>query len=101
MSLTGWSKSFENYQAVADVPERVRKTEQWYWCSLVAALLILLAGIAMMNATQSLFGLFMAISGVADIALVKLWAHIRLATYQIILELQARDNPSSMGAHEG
>ena len=27
----------------------------------------------------------------AQIAIVKIWAHILLATYQIILELQARD----------
>ena len=90
MNLTGWSKSFENYQAIADVPERVRKTERWYWCSLCAAVLIMLAGIAMMVTSQSLFGLFLALSGTVDIALVKLWAHIRLATYQMILELQLR-----------
>ena len=88
MSLPGWSKQFENYQAIADVPERVRKTEIWYWCSLAAAVLIMMSGIIMMFTSQPLFGLFLAVSGVVDIALVKLWAHIRLATYQIILELR-------------
>jgi hypothetical protein len=52
--------------------------------------LCLSVGIALMATSQSLFGLFLAVSGVVNIALVKLWAHIRLATYQIILELQAR-----------
>ena len=90
MSLRGWSKRFENYQAVDNVPERVRKTEIWYWCSIAAAVLCMTVGIALMATSQSLFGLFLAVSGVVNIALVKLWAHIRLATYQIILELQAR-----------
>jgi cytochrome b subunit of formate dehydrogenase len=91
MSLIGWSKKFEQYQALTDVPERVRKTEAVYWCSLIAAVLIMVAGIIMMFSSNSLFGLFLAIVGTIDIALVKIWAHIRLATYQIIMELQARD----------
>jgi len=91
MSLIGWSRKFEQYQAITDVPARVRKTELCYWCSLVAAVLIMLAGISMMLSSQSLLGLFLALGGAIDIALVKLWAHIRLATYQIIMELQLRD----------
>jgi hypothetical protein len=90
MSLIGWARQFENDHAITDVPERVRKTEIRYWCSLAAAVLCLSVGIALMATSQSLFGLFLAVSGVVNIALVKLWAHIRLATYQIILELQAR-----------
>ena len=39
----------------------------------------------------AIFGMFLALGGAIDIALVKLWAHIRLATYQIILELRLRD----------
>jgi hypothetical protein len=91
MSLIGWSRKFEQYQAITDVPARVRKTEICYWCSLVAAVLIMLAGISMMLSSQSLWGLFLALGGAVDIALVRLWAHIRLATYQIIMELQLRD----------
>jgi hypothetical protein len=44
-----------------------------------------------MRSTPSPFGLFLALGGVVDIALVKVWAHIRLATYQVIMELQLRD----------
>jgi cytochrome b subunit of formate dehydrogenase len=91
MSLIGWSKKFEQYQAITDVPERVRKTEAVYWCSLIAGVLILVAGILMMLSANSLFGLFLALCGAFDIALVKIWAHIRIATYQIIMELQSRD----------
>ena len=92
MSLMGWSRKFEAYQAVTDVPARVRKTEAWYWCSLAVGILLLLAGVGMMQQSpQALVGLFLAICGVVDIALVKVWAHIRLATYQIIMELQLRD----------
>jgi len=91
MALIGWSKKFTAYQPVTDVPARVRQTEILYWCSLLAATLIMLAGIWMMFSCSSPFGLFLAIGGAVDIALVKVWAHIRLATYQIIMELKARD----------
>lgn len=92
MSLIGWSRKFEQYKPITDVPERVRKTEIWYWCSFVMGIVILVTGVVMMqHPAQSTVGLFLAICGVVDIALIKLWAHIRLATYQIIMELQARD----------
>lgn len=92
MSLVGWATKFENYQVIRDVPERVRKTEVMYWWCLGAAVVMMLAGLAVMcSACCSPFGLFLAIGGAMDIALIKIWAHIRLATYQIIMELQARD----------
>ena len=91
MSLIGWARRFEHYQAIADVPERVRKTEVMYWWFLGAAVAVMLAGLALMASSRPWFGLFLAISGAVDIALIKLWAHIRLATYQIIMELQARE----------
>jgi hypothetical protein len=92
MKLTGWSRGFENYQAITDVPARVRKTETWYWCSFAVGVALLLAGLGLMTqSATAIAGLFLAVCGVVDIALVKLWAHIRLATYQIILEIQARE----------
>ncbi len=92
MSLVGWSRKFEHYQPATDVPERVRKTEVCYWRWLAVGILVLLAGIGMLaKCGQSQVGLLLAVSGIVDIALIKLWAHIRLATYQIIMELQVRD----------
>jgi hypothetical protein len=92
MSLVGWSRKYEQYRPVTDVPERVRKTEVWYWCSMAGAVAFLVAGLVLLaQGRMAMLGLFLAVSGVVDIALIKIWAHIRLATYQIILELQARD----------
>jgi hypothetical protein len=92
MSLTGWSQKFEPYRAIDNVPERVRTTEAWYWCGLAFSIILLVIGIGMMLAfPQSPFGLFLGVCGAVDIALMKLWAHIRIATYQIIMELQLRD----------
>ncbi len=96
MSLIGWSKKFENYEAV-DVPSRVKKTERIYWCSMLGAVAILIAGVLMLYSNHSNFGLFLALGGAVDIALIKLWAHIRLATYQIILELRMRDKEAQEG----
>ncbi len=90
MSLIGWSRKFEAYQQV-DIPARVRRTEAIYWSALAGAIAIMIAGIIIMGTSRSPFGMFLALGGAIDIALVKLWAHIRLATYQIILELRLRD----------
>lgn len=92
MTLFGWSGKFEKYRPVTNVPERVRRTEVWYWCSLAAGTILMLVGIVLFSRDdRSAMGLFLALCGVAQIAIVKIWAHIRLATYQVILELQARD----------
>ena len=91
MSLFGWSRKFEQYQPITDVPERVRKAETLFWCHFAVAIVIMAVGLILMLMAQSLLGLFLALVGVINMALVKLWAHIRLATYQIIMELQARD----------
>ena len=92
MTVFGWSRRFAQYRPVTDVPERVRRTEVWYWCSLAAGTVLMMAGVVLFTRDdRSAMGLFLAMCGVAQIAIVKIWAHIRLATYQIILELQARD----------
>lgn len=92
MALVGWSQKFESYQAITDVPARVQKLEIRYWCWLAFSIVLLLIGVGVMAACpQSPFGLFLAVGGVVDIALIKLWAHIRLATYQVIMEMQLRE----------
>jgi hypothetical protein len=96
MRMIGWSKKFENYEKV-DVPSRVKKTETMYWCALAGAICVMVAGIFVMGTSQSPFGVFLAIGGAIDIALVKLWAHIRLATYQIIMELRLSDKEAQEG----
>lgn len=92
MRLIGWAKSFEHYQAIADVPEQVRKVEKRYWFSLCVSVVIMVAGIGMMmQSDRSNWGLFFAMTGCINIALIKIWAHIRLAFYQMLLEVQARE----------
>jgi len=92
MYVIGWSKKFEHYQAIADVPEQVRKVEKRYWLSLCFGVGVMVTGIGLMMQPQvSNLGLFFAIVGCVNIALIKVWAHIRLTFYQLILELQARE----------
>jgi hypothetical protein len=98
MSLIGWSKTFEDYKPV-DVLEGVRKTEKTFWCSLLSGIALLVAGGIMMTSSfqHGVAGLFLAIAGVVNIALVKIWAHIRLATYQTILELRMKNKEAQEG----
>jgi hypothetical protein len=98
MSIIGWSKKFEDYKPV-DVLAGVRKTENTFWCSLLSGIALLVAGAMMMRSSfqYSTAGFFLAVAGVINITLVKIWAHIRLATYQIILELRLKEKTAQQG----
>jgi hypothetical protein len=98
MSFFGWSKAFEEYEKI-DIPARVRRTEITYWCSILAGIVMLIAGCVMTMRSFHLGmpGFLLILAGIVNIALVKIWAHIRLAAYQIILELRIRDKEAQKG----
>jgi predicted membrane channel-forming protein YqfA (hemolysin III family) len=90
MRIFNWAEAFKETPTCDDILKRVRKVEIQYWIYLVISVLIAIAGInMMMEASDSdlkevAMGLFLAIAGIIQIALIKLWAHIKLTTYFII-----------------
>ena len=70
------------------------KTQITFWIYMVILVAITLGGLhVLMHATETramLTGLFMALVGIINIALIKIWAHIRLVMFYIIWDSQNR-----------
>lgn len=94
MKLATWAKAFEDGEYVGDIPAQVRELEVRYWVWLAVSASVFLCGcFLIVNAPeayprQMVIGLFLGVDGAVAIAAVKIWAHIRLAAYQILRELQ-------------
>jgi hypothetical protein len=83
---------FEDEPIIQDIPERVSKIERIYWKWIVVMGAIMGAGVAIMLVSGTnkgiAVGLFLAITGMVNVVLMKLWAHIKLSTCRMIWELQ-------------
>ncbi|MEN6385532.1 MAG: hypothetical protein ABFD79_10075 [Phycisphaerales bacterium] len=96
MRFFNWAKAFEEQPTCEDILKKVTKTEITYWIFLIISVFITLDGLSMiLNANDSqirklFLGLFLAVVGVVNIALMKIWAHIRLTTYLIIWDRKNR-----------
>lgn len=90
MRIFNWAKIFEESPTCEDVLKRVRKTEIAYWIYMVILIIFTLGGLSLITEAGDnefkamVWGLFIAITGVIQIALIKIWAHIRLTTYWLI-----------------
>lgn len=96
MRFFNWAEAFKETPTCDDILARVRRTEITYWIFLVISVLIVIGGAtAIREATEGdikehAWGLFVAIVGIVNVAVMKLWAHIRLTTYFIIWDRQNR-----------
>jgi predicted exporter len=96
MKLFNWAEAFEERRIYQDIPAKVRRTETGYWLFMPLTIVVTVAGLVFMMTSPSndlkrmLLGLFVAVDGVVACALVKIWAHIRLAQYWIIWDSQNR-----------
>jgi hypothetical protein len=96
MRIFNWAASFESQKTCDDILGRVRKTEITYWIYVLILAAVTLQGMNMMgNADPTdtktmLIGLFVALIGIINISMMKLWAHIRLVMYYIIWDSQNR-----------
>lgn len=94
MKMFNWAARFEEQKTCEDILGRVRKTEIMYWVYMIVLIAITLSGLhSLMHSAGTramLFGLFMALVGIINIALIKLWAHVRLVMYYIIWDSQNR-----------
>ena len=96
MRLFNWAESFKEQPTCEDILKRVKKAEIKYWIFLVLSIAITLWGINIVtnapenNPKEYTIGLILAIAGLINIALIKLWAHIILTTYFIIWDSKNR-----------
>lgn len=83
------AKQFEAYDQMRDIPVRARRTEIVYWVGMLFAFLCwILSVIMMFHPVLYLHGLFLCLIALNLVFFLKLWAHIRVCTYQIVKEIQ-------------
>ena len=94
MKSTSWAKAFEDGGYAGDIPTEVRELEIRYWVWLTVSAAVFLCGSFLIvsapdgHSKLMFIGLFLGVDGAVAIAAVKIWAHIRLAAYQVIRELR-------------
>jgi len=87
MKLFNWAEAFKEHPTCDDILKRVRKTEILYWIFLLLSAFVAIAGANLIrNAPENdlkehAWGLFLAIVGIVNIAVIKLWAHMSLTMY--------------------
>lgn len=87
MRFFNWAESFKEQPTCDDILKKVRKTEIYYWIFLSLSVVIAIAGLNLIlnapvnNLKQHSIGLFLAIVGIVNIAVMKLWAHVKLSMY--------------------
>jgi hypothetical protein len=96
MALFNWAERFRQTPTCDDILKRVRKTEILYWIFLVLSVCIAIWGYTILknapenNLKQHALGLLLAIVGIVNVAVIKLWAHIILTRYFIIWDSKNR-----------
>ncbi len=96
MILFNWAERFKEQPTCENILKKVRKTEILYWVFLVLSVCIAVWGYNILNNApednlkQHAIGLLLAIVGIVNVAVIKLWAHIILTMYFIIWDSQNR-----------
>lgn len=96
MKFFNWAEGFKEQPTCEDVLKKVRKTEITYWIWLAVCVFITIGGLNTIakapegNLKQHVMGLFLALLGIIQITLMKIWAHIRLAMLYQIWDSQNR-----------
>jgi hypothetical protein len=85
-ALFNWADKFEKLEELTceDILKQVRKIESYYWAYLVIAVIFSAVGVSIIfqssaNNSKALFGLFLAVTGVIQIAWMKLSMQIKLS----------------------
>jgi len=96
MRFFNWAESFRETRTLEDIPAKVQKLETQYWLWMAFSILVFLFGFMILvfapgrDMKSQLIGLFIAIDGGLYWVVIKIWVHIRLATYRIIWDAQNR-----------
>ena len=90
MRFFNWSKNFEQTPTCDDILKRVRKTEITYWVYIIISIVIGLSGLGMIEEASNddiktiAMGVVITVFAIVQIALMKIWAHLRLTMYFMI-----------------
>ncbi len=92
MAESKWSEKLIAKWQDRDVPSQIDELQRVYKKWIVVCALITGGGTGLMMTTPNpraiALGLFLAITGVVNIVLMKTWAHIKLSMLRVVWELQ-------------
>jgi hypothetical protein len=96
MRLFNWAEAFKEQPTCEDILKKVSRTEIYYWIFVLVSVAIAIAGANLIisaaesDIKQHTWGLFLAIVGIVNVAVIKLWAQIRLTMYFTIWDSKNR-----------
>jgi hypothetical protein len=96
MRIFNWAESFKEQPTCDDILNKVQRIERIYWIWLLLSSFVAVAGVGLIlsapenNLKIHSMGVFLAIDGCISIAVIKIWAHIKLSMYRIIWDRQNR-----------
>ena len=96
LKFVNWAQAFKETPTCDDILKRVRKTEITYWVFQVICVIITLAGFNIVSNTpvgnmkKLAIGILLLLIGTTHIAVMKIWAHIKLTMYFIIWDRENR-----------
>jgi hypothetical protein len=92
MAESQWSEKLIAKWRDRDVPSQIDELQLVYKKWIIVCALITGGGAAMMMTTPNprviALGLFLAITGMVNVVLMKIWAHIKLSMLRVVWELQ-------------
>ena len=96
MRFFNWEQAFKETPTCDDILKKVRNTEIKYWIFQVIFVTITLAGFNILSKTptsdleQRAIGFLLLVLGGTHIAVMKIWAHIKLTMYFMIWDRENR-----------
>ena len=94
MSQSKWSEHIIAQWDSVTVTEYIDDIQRVYKKWIVVCVALVSGGAAMMATTSNprlvAFGLFLTIAGILNIAVTKLWVHVKLSMLRIVYELQKK-----------
>jgi len=96
MRFFNWAKAFEEKPTCKDILKSVRRIEIMYWVYAIILAMITLNGIGMFmdaepdDIKSHTLGLFIAMVGLVHIAVIKIWANIKISMLYTMWDSQNR-----------
>lgn len=96
--MKGWKALFDEDQEVTDIPGKITALEmeykKWDWINTGLIFLgfgIILCSLGGSRMIQNILlgsGIIIAITGLINIAVLKIWMHVKISMYQLMLEFR-------------
>ena len=92
MGQSTWSERIMTQWESGTIAEHIDDIQRLYRKSLIICAAFVAGGAALMMATSNqrliAFGIFLALTGIINIAVTKIWIHVKMSMFRVVFELQ-------------